>query len=162
MLDSDNRYKTFEEVYGTNTTEKDLPSMKGCADKTADEASKHLLTAARVRSIVNCGECLKPRCVYTATKLSGDETNAVEQVKCDDVYTCGCKLFPPDNPLEFTVIVRVGITCHDPMETCYYGATNVHFPDACWYCGESTPNQLLNDEYINHLKNSLPLYDHYV
>ena len=60
MLTSGNSYKSFEEVYGAVTTEKDLPSMKACGDKTADEASKHLLTAAKVRVVVVCGECLKP------------------------------------------------------------------------------------------------------
>ena len=84
-------------------------------------------------------------------KLSANEANAVEQI-VDSVYTCGCVLFPPDHPLQFTVFVRVGITCESLMEVCNYGATNVHFLDVCYYCGESEPDQLLDNQYIKELK----------
>ena len=33
--------------------------------------------------------------------------------------------------------------CQNHTETCYYGATKVHFPDACLYCGESDPDHLV-------------------
>ena len=29
----------------------------------------------------------------------------------------------------------------------YYAAASVHFPDACYYCGQFEPPQLLDDEY---------------
>ncbi len=38
------------------------------------------------------------------------------------------------------------------MEACYYGASNVHFPDVCYYCGESEPTQLLDNQYMKELK----------
>ncbi len=81
------KYKKFEEVYGTTTTEKDLPSLQGCGDKAADEAFKHLLNAGKVRGLVRCGVCQKPRCIYFAMKLSAAEANAMEQVKDSNVYT---------------------------------------------------------------------------
>ena len=99
-----------------------------------------------------CGECHKPRCVYAARKLSAVEATLLEQIKEDNVYTCGSQMFPPDHHLMSTVIVRIGITCQSPMESTYYGAANVHFPDACYYCGELEPAQLLDDEYIKQLK----------
>ena len=47
MLSSGNSYKSFEEAYGTATTEKDRPSLGDCGDKTTDEAFKQLLTAEK-------------------------------------------------------------------------------------------------------------------
>ena len=99
---------------------------------------------------VMCGECQKPRCIYSATKLSDAEANAVEQVKDSNVYTCGSELLSQD--LASAVIVRIGITCQSPIETTYYTATHVHFPDACYYCGETDADHLLDDPYIKELK----------
>ena len=151
-LTSHDKYKKFEEVYGTSTTEKDRPSLQQSGNKAADEPFKHLLTAARVRSTVMCGEWLKPRCVYSATKLSLDEANAVDEVKDDNTYTCGSKLFIPDHRLSGSVIVRVGVTCASPIETCYYVAVSVHFPAVCYYCGQGDPDQLLDDTFMKELK----------
>ena len=70
---------------------------------------------------VMCGECQKPRCIYSATKLSDAEANAVEQVKDSNVYTCGSELLSQDHHLASAVIVRIGITCQSP--TTYHAAT---------------------------------------
>ena len=101
---------------------------------------------------VMCGECQKPRCIYSATKLSDAEANAVEQVKDSNVYTCGSELLSQDHHLASAVIVRIGITCQSPIETTCYAATHVHFPDACYYCGETDADLLLDDPYIKELK----------
>ena len=139
-------------IYGTSTTEKDLPSRQGCGDKATDEAHKYLLNAGKVRGAVLCGECQKCRCIYSATKLSDAEANAVEQVKESNVYTCGTELLSQDHHLVSAVIVRIGITCQSPIERTYYAATHVHFPDACYYCGETDADLLLDDPYIKELK----------
>lgn len=150
MLATGDKYKKFEDIYGTSTTEKDLPSRQGCGDKAADETHKYLLNAGKVRGAVMCGECQKPRCIYSATKLSDAEANAVEQAKESNVYTCGSELLSQDHHLASAVIVR--ITCQSPIETTYYAATHVHFPDACYYCGETDADLLLDDPYIKELK----------
>ncbi len=85
-------------------------------------------------------------------KLSAAEANAVEQVKDSKVYTCGSELLSHDHHLASTVVVRIGITFQSPVETGYYGATNVHLPDVCYYCGECDPDLLLDDPYIKELK----------
>ena len=59
-------------------------------------------------------------------------------------------LFAPDHSLAGSVVVRVSITCQ--METQYYGATTVHFPKSCYHCGEVEPDMILNDQYIQELK----------
>ena len=102
--------------------------------------------------MVTCGDCLKPRCIYSAAKLSSSELDAVNQAKEDNFYVCGSELFPPDHSLNVSVVVRRSILCQSPMETTYYSATSINFPDACFYCGQSDPQQLLDDSYINELK----------
>lgn len=138
MLDIGTKYREFDEVYGTETTEQDRPSLQNNGRKGAtDEALKHLLVAGKVRGIILCGECHKSRCIYAAKKLSCPEITAVKVVKSSSVYTCGSDLFPVDHQLAATVVVRISISCQSPLEATYYGAVTVHFPAACFYCGES-------------------------
>ena len=64
-------------------------------------------------------------CICAARKLSAVEITLLEQIKKDNVYTCGSQLFPPDHHhhhLMSTVIVRIGMTCQSPLESTYYGA----------------------------------------
>ena len=56
MLTLTDKYKKFEEVYGTATTKKDLPSLQGCGNQAVDELSKQLLVVGKVCSRVMCGE----------------------------------------------------------------------------------------------------------
>lgn len=145
MLDSGDKYKIFEDVYGTATTERDRPSLQATGDKQADEGTKHLLNASRV---ITCGECLKTRYVYSAAKLLSSEVVAVNQTK-EDLYVCGSGFFPPDHSPSESIVVRQSITCQSPMETTYYSASTVDFPDVCFYCGQGDQNKLLSDEYIS-------------
>ena len=78
------------------------------------------------------------------------EMNTIDRLKDESVYTCGSELFVPDHSLAESVVVRVGITCQ--METQYYGTTTVHFPESCYHCGEVEPDMILNDQYIQELK----------
>lgn len=77
-----------------------------------------------------------------ATRLSVAEMNMIDRLKDENVHTCGSELFTPDHSLAESVVVRVGITCQSPMETQYYGATTVHFPEACYHCGEVEPDMI--------------------
>ena len=122
------------------------------SDKAADESHRNLLVGAKVRGIINCVECLKPRCIYSATRLLPEEGNEVERLKDEGVYTCGSELLPPDHHLASTVVARMNINCESPIETTYYGSSNAHFPEICFYCGERDSEQLLEDEYIQELK----------
>ena len=63
LAGNSDKYKKFDDIYGTPTTEKDRPSLQASGDKTADEAIKHLLNVTRVRDVVTCGDCLKPHCI---------------------------------------------------------------------------------------------------
>ena len=147
-------YRPFEELNGSEPTEKDRPSLQQSGDPEAVEAdTKHklLFNSSKVRAILNCQECFKPRCVYSARKLSLNEKVLLDVVVEDKTYTCRAAVFPPSSPLADTVVVRQNIGCPNPMEAQYYSATLVSFPPVCYFCavGEEC---LVEDDSIRELR----------
>jgi len=64
-------YKTFSDVYGTNTTEKDRPSLQSTAEKCESGILFNLSGqfAQNVAKVLYCTECDKPRVLYSSCKL---------------------------------------------------------------------------------------------
>ena len=86
-------YKSYSELYGQPPSEADRPSSVVTSDaKAADVESKRLLIASKVRGVIVCVECNKPRCVYAASTLSYQEKTLLKQAKDTNVYTCGSEL----------------------------------------------------------------------
>ena len=131
---SSNRFKSFPDVYGTATTESDRPSLKTSKAKNhTDKENKGLFVAAKVRDVIHCMECAKPRCIYAPEKLDSETLILVEHIKDQDsTYTCGSPLFDMESPIK----VRIGITCTSPMEAQYYTAKLHKFPPVCYHCGQ--------------------------
>ena len=80
-------YKPFEEVYGTNTTEKHRPSYtepgKG---GHGIPFSPNVQTA---RKLIMCTECLKPRVLYAQRKLTHHDEAVLDRVSENYLYSCG-------------------------------------------------------------------------
>lgn len=62
------------QLYGTETSDKYRPSASGSGQYDlqsveADKRNRDLLKAGKVRDVLLCGECGKPRCVYAQLKL---------------------------------------------------------------------------------------------
>ncbi len=151
MNTSKDHYKKFEELYGQLPSEVDRPSLASSSvTSEAKEADKKKLSiAAKVRDIIVCIDCKKPRCVYASATLSSDERKHLKHVLHSGIYTCGCELFPP--ALHDAVICRQALTCKDPMETQYYSSVCVSFPPVCWFCG--CPEEMLaDDEFVQNLR----------
>ena len=128
-------YLSFEELYGKLPSDTDRPSATPTFSSEAAEVDamhKTLFNNAKVRQVIFCGECFKPRCIFAISKLRKEEEIVVERVKEAKTYSCGSPLFPPDSPLHVTIIVRC---CADPVEGVYYTATLKIFPPVCFYCG---------------------------
>ena len=126
---------------------KDQPSSKASANEEAtevDRAHKAVLKNTKVRKVIVCGECHKPRCIYAASKLNREQEVLVQQVVESQTFTCGSTVFPPSTPLHDTIIVRQNCSCADPMEAAYYSSTLVKFPSVCFYCGLNA-EQLVSD-----------------
>ena len=113
------------------TTEKDRSSLKAAGNKALNKPIKHILNASKV-NVITSGECLR--------------IDAPNQV-----YVC---VYPPDHTLSESVAVCPSITCESPMETTYYSAICINFPDACFHCGQIDQKHPLNNLYIGEL-NSL-------
>ena len=73
-------YKKFTEVYGQAPSEEDRPSLASVDSeaKEADKENKKLLVANKVRSVIVCSDCNKPRCVYAAASLGLEERNRLK------------------------------------------------------------------------------------
>lgn len=65
------------QVFGTETTDQYRPSAApaDCTleQKKEDQEHKGLLVALKVRDYIRCAECLKPRCIFAAKKLSYEQ-----------------------------------------------------------------------------------------
>ena len=82
-----------------------------------------IFVAAKVRSVIECRECEKPRVVYSGSKLTVQDLNEVKKAADSLLYVCGAPLFPSGNPLGDKVIVREALSCESPLETAYYSGT---------------------------------------
>jgi len=157
LLDnSKEHYKDFSIVYGQVPSDIDRPSRipePSEEAKELDKGRKSILVCGKVRAIVTCDECKKPRCIYSLSKLSPRELQEIELVKETNLYTCGSSLFPPDSPYHNRIVVRVSLVCSNNMEAQYYSSVLVHFPPVCYYCGLGEES-LVNNEEMNELKES--------
>ena len=133
------------------TLKKRLAPSPTSEAKEADKENKKLLVGGKVRSIMVCSECNKPRCVYTAASLSSEERNRLKCLAETRVYTCGSTLFPPESPLHRTIVCRQTLNCSSVMETQYYSGVSTAFPPVCWHCA-SPEEMLTNDEFMEDLR----------
>ena len=93
-------YKSFEELYGKQTTEEHRPSLKNVKTKTKGKTkttrAKHTMpfcsSAARAKNVgitVNCAECEKPRLLFSAKKLTEKDKTILQGFLDTIFYTCG-------------------------------------------------------------------------
>ena len=132
MIKDNGHYKTFEEVYGTETSEDCRPSKQA--------KPKKLLFYASVQHVKNsglmlkCEECGMWRFLYASRKLSAWEKKVVEASLDGLSFSCGSQLKEVDldlpNDLLSVIFVR-DLQCTNPVEALYYSADNV---DICVHC----------------------------
>ena len=154
MLDhTQEHYKSFQELSGTETSEKDRPSLllKPVISE-ADQNNKSLLTSPKVRGTLTCSTCHKPRCFYSNSSLTYREKIAVQMIRETEVYVCGGSLFPSGHEMYKSIVTRESLTCDNAIENAYYGATTIKMVDICNHCGGVSGSPLLNDDSIRELK----------
>ena len=105
-----------------------------------------MLVAGKVRGIIKCGECFKPRCIYSNAKQTRQEETEIVTVKESNVYTCGSS-FPCESG---GIAVREALVCTSPIESQYYSAVLVHFPPVCYHCGLGEES-LVDNEELKHM-----------
>ena len=138
LLDSTKEhFFPFSEVYGKPLSDKDRPSRGlyiNSEAKEFDKNNKALLINSKVRCVITCQECRKSRCIFAAKKLDLTAKKKIDDIDSLKVYTCGSFLFPQTSSYSSTV-VRLSLTCQDPIEVQYYSSTIVAFPQVCYHCG---------------------------
>ena len=139
---TDDHYKTFSEVFGTDTTEAAMPSLKTSKDRGHKILSNPVKQHASTTGLtIDCNECNKPRLVYSAKKLTEGEKKSFNRVMSDMMYTCGATLVEfndPSNPSNHRYdildkcFVRANNNCSKPVEPLYY---TCNYPECCVHCG---------------------------
>ena len=100
--------------------------------KQAEETG--LFTGQKVRQVVECQECAKPRCIYANHELTSRQETKLVTVISEDQYTCGAPLIEPGDAFYRVTQCRLNITCGDPIEMSYYSSKFCR--EICCYCGE--------------------------
>jgi hypothetical protein len=126
----DGHYKTFEEVYGTETTEEYRQSLHATqAMLTSGHAmpfSPSTQTAKTCQMTVQCIDCEKPCAIYSASKLNGQENALLVRILNLYQYSYGSELqelkpndvtrAPRISSLLDKVFVRQNLTCQSSVE----------------------------------------------
>ena len=144
-----NKYLPFQDVYGSEPTEKDRPSLPIASD--SQHAS--LLVSTKAQCTVTCCMCSKLRVVYSPSQLSSSAIQFVEGVAKDYLYLCGSNL-PSVCETEDLPVVREGINCNSPVDFAYYSSKK--FKYVCALCG-SDNDCTIDDDLKKEFQTVLPL-----
>ena len=87
--DDATHYKRFSKVFGTQTTEAAMPSLKTSKDHDSKVPFNVVKQHATNTGItIECAECSKPRLVVSAKKLTANEKKSFHRLMSDMLYTC--------------------------------------------------------------------------
>ncbi|XP_048735490.2 uncharacterized protein LOC125650953 [Ostrea edulis] len=116
-----------------------------------DRINREIFKTQKVRDVIVCGECSKPRCVYSDKKLTREQEELLLRLKEEHLYTCGDSLVPEDVE-DPGMVVREAVNCLTEVETSYFSTSLKHYlPPVCVHCGKV--DNLLDDTdpYISAL-----------
>ena len=137
-------YKTFEELYGTETTEEFRPSAQKLTKESQGMGfSPSAQYAKNVGTVIQCGECNKWRVLYSKSKLNNEESAKLSRFLDGIQYTCGDSFkgltseIQQNEFLELFLKVKVNdkLNCQSNMETSYYSC-GLFEDEVCFNCGE--------------------------
>ena len=149
------RYKPFAAVWGTATSEEYRPSLQTRREHshirtTADTDNCVLaLKCETVRDYVLCTECQRPRCLFSAKKLSLEQAAQVATAQEETDYVCGRPLFSSQHPLVHIVGTRADIDCSTHVTSQYYSCKR-GFSPVCYSCGGKNPCPVPEDILCQH------------
>ena len=105
----------------------------GAAAEKEENVGKAATNSARFA--LPCGQCGKPRCVYSEATLKGNviATATRERLEEDNLFYCSAPLLPSDDPMFKTLFVKTDLRCRSPVETTYY--LRKLGPLVCGNCG---------------------------
>lgn len=123
--------------------------MREARDKAAIAAGgMRTWEGKKVRCIVICFSCGKPRCIFS-NENNADFENAMVafQQKLESVserYSCRDLIFPDNDPLSKLVVQRQNLNCESPIEKQYYNIKGRAYKtdDICYHCGEGCSKRI--------------------
>lgn len=130
----------------STTSPRSNSEFEFCANSSASKQPRIMFapfTGDRVRSVVYCFRCSKPRCIYAQKQLSARERILLDRIIANCVFSCGSPLLPPLHPLEERISMKMFRSCEAPVEMAFY-SSNLQSMNVCCYCGSSENN--LNKE----------------
>ena len=110
------------------------------------------MVSQRVRSLIKCTNCLRPRCIYALSKLNHEQVVKIKRIDDDASYICGALLFPDGHKYASTIVVRMSLSCEKSVMELTYYAAKITFPEVCFHCGGRSASNLCNNETIKELK----------
>ena len=150
------RYEDFSDVYGKTTTEKDRPSLSQAKKSKEKPKRPFRMTAETVCDVLVCGECLKPRCLYSKRKLSRSELAELNHCKEDYVYTCGGTIFPENHNLFSLCCPEQNQSCEETVSTHYY-SSRLQREMCCYNCGVFGDLKPISDEMKRSFQSVHPI-----
>jgi hypothetical protein len=166
--DTKEHYKPCADVMGEETTDAHRPSMQKTAKKKLAKiedqpninhfmiddikeqmSNKSLFTAQNGKFLVECGECSKPRVIYSKNRLTDRQSLLVATSISESDFTCGSPLLETTT----TITTRLNITCGSPVELAYYSA-KLGPEDICAHC--AAPHAETNQALKKKFKTVLP------
>ena len=136
-----------------NSESKKASETKKILDKRDTDVTKALKLRSwdpkKVKGIVACYHCSKPRCFFSQSK--NDEYRVAAKTLHANLeiisfrYSCGDLVFEDRHPVSNVIGQRQSLTCESQIEKSYYNLDerSLKLPDICIYCGESGSNEFL-------------------
>ncbi len=125
----------------------DQPSVAAALAKVTFSSGVKLTAAAlaaqRVRQIVNCVDCNKPRCIFAAKRLTAAQQQQLDLLLEDLYFTCGSPILPEGHALWGVVYSNEKLLCAADVCSAYYDSEARRLtepgPPVCVHCA-STEN----------------------
>ena len=134
MPGDEGHFKTFSEVYGTDSNESHHPSLqKKPRTKTLPFAST-LWHVQNVDMMLKCEHCGRWRLLYSQYRLTKKERTDPEKALEDVSFTWGSPLQESELPGKLANVYVWDIVCEEPIERLYY---TVKYPSICVHCASS-------------------------
>ena len=118
LIGEDNHYKSFADLYGSTTTERDCPSFSQPKAKKMLSFSPSKQHVLNVDTIVQCEECNMWRLLFSRKKLSVCDKKQLQDILADTAYTCGATLEEIDLPDNLKSVMVCVHNCYDPVKSC--------------------------------------------
>ena len=135
VMGSDDHYVPFTDVYGTDTSENECPSLIQRQKVKTLMYSPSEQHARNAGVLVQCDECDKSHLLFSKRKLSSRERAQLEGIIANVSYSCGATIADLILPDTLKGVGIQGPNCSDPIEKMYCSAYKDDL--ICIHCGST-------------------------